>query len=191
MNLYRIAVSIKHARHAGAALALAALSLAIGLGLGLSSPARADSPASRPSIPFMAVLSGHITSAPGGPCPAITGTVTGSGIATMFGPFTTAQTHCTDPNGSNPLGLSDGMFTYTNANGDTLSGTYGAQLRPTPTSSMDNLYLVYGEWTFEGGSGAFAGAAGGGAVTGVINVATGNGSVSLDGVLTLPASRSQ
>lgn len=181
-NLRRIANGLTLRKHMGKSLFV----LALGLAFGLTSGVRAGQAAGVASVPFMAVFSGQVVTAPGGSCPALTGTVTGSGVATTFGQFTNAQTHCVDPNSSDPMALTDGNFTYTNANGDTIFGAYVGRLAPTSTSSVDNLYLIYGNFIIEGGTGAFAGASGGGSVTGVLNFATGNYSASDVGAISPP-----
>ena len=182
MNLRGVVGAISRAKCSRQSLCV----LAFAVALGLTSTASAGHAAAVVSVPFKAVFSGQVTNAPGGRCPALTGTVQGSGVATMFGQFTNAQTHCLDPNGSDPLGLTDGSFTYTNTNGDTIFGAYSGRLEPTPTSSADNLYLLYGNFIVAGGTGAFAGASGGGAVSGWVNVATGDYGASDDGALSPP-----
>lgn len=71
-----------------------------------------------------------------------------------------------------------GQFTYTAANGDTVSGTFFGKLAPVSGS----LYQVQGEqFTITGGTGRFAGASGAGVVTGSVDLASGEGVHQLDG----------
>jgi hypothetical protein len=71
-----------------------------------------------------------------------------------------------------------GQFTYTAANGDTVSGTFFGRLAPVSRT----LYQLQGEqFTITGGTGRFVGASGGGVVTGSVDLATGEGVHQLDG----------
>ena len=169
------------------------VALALGLALtGVVSAGRAAADSGRgtanASIPFMLVetFQGQPPPAPGGRCPVLTLSAQGTGLSSTFGQYTIAVSFCSDPNGPNPLAFTNGIFTLTNANGDTLFGSGSGILRPSPTSSTDNIYLLYGEFTIEGGTGAFAGASGGGMWTGVYNIAAGDAGVSGDGVIALP-----
>jgi hypothetical protein len=101
---------------------------------------------------FDATLSTAWVEAPGGRCPALTVTVTGSGQATPRGPFTIGASHCVDPAGADSLKFTDGQFAFTFASGATLTGTHEGNLVPTETG----LYGVEGDFSFTGGTGEFA-----------------------------------
>ena len=104
--------------------------------------------------------------APGGRCsPAFTvninprpGTADFSTGTSNFGDFTSVQSHCITP--PIPAPFDNGLFTWTFAGGDTLTGTYSGALtgifNPTMTSVLNDteMYIV------TGGTGIFAGATG-------------------------------
>ena len=178
-------------RYLKRAIPLAVIALGLALtGVGSAGRARADAGRGTPnaSIPFVVeeMFQNQPPPAPGGRCPLLTNNAQGTGISTPMGAVTEMVSFCVDPNGPNPLALSNGTYSFTNANGDTVFGSFSGSLRATPTSSTDNIYIGYGEASIEGGSGAFAGATGGFAFTLVYNVAAGDAGVSGDGVLALP-----
>jgi hypothetical protein len=129
-----------------------------------------DDPTGPTTEPFSASFTAQQAAAPGGRCPALTVTITGSGEADPGGAFTTAQSHCVDPSGANPLAATDGQFTFTFASGATLTGTYVDMLVPTATPGVFNLN---GQATFAGGTGEFANASGSANATGTVNLQTG------------------
>jgi len=149
--------------------------------LALSS-ACGDDPTGPRTEPFTAPFTADQVVAPGGRCPALTVTVTGSGEAEPGGPFTTAQSHCVDPAGPNPLGVTEGQFTFTFASGATLSGTYVAVLVPTAT---EGVFSIDGLATFISGSGEFASPSGTADATGTLNLQTGEATgLALTGTIT-------
>ncbi len=82
-----------------------------------------------------------------------------SGISTVtsnFGAFTPTQSICVMP----PNPLTNGLFTWAFASGDTLIGTYSGALtgvfNPTVTSVLD----LTENYVITGGTGLFAGATG-------------------------------
>lgn len=128
-------------------------------------------------VPFKATFSG------GGAaitrpdrCPVLTVEIRGTGNATHLGRFTTEQSHCAEPAS---LDFTEGVFTLTAANGDQLDGTYLGEFVPLEPP----LFSIDGQFTFDGGTGRFAGATGGGEATGVQNLATGEVTVSLVGTI--------
>jgi hypothetical protein len=118
-------------------------------------------------VPFKGSFNGTSTVAPGR-CAALTNAISGTGQITHLGHFTTAQSHCIDPTGADPLAFTDGVFTFTAANGDTIFGTYSGRLVPTATPG---LFQVDGVFTIEGGTGRFANASGGGDASGETDLA--------------------
>jgi hypothetical protein len=130
-------------------------------------------------VPFKGSFTGTSTVAPGR-CAVLTNAISGTGQITHLGRFTTAQSHCIDPTGTDPLAFTNGIFTFTAANGDTIFGTYSGDLVPTATPG---LFQVDGEFTIEGGTGRFANASGGGEASGETNLAdpAGPATVILDG----------
>ena len=135
-------------------------------------------------VPFKATFTGSSTSGPGAPCAALRSDILGGGHATHLGNFTTVQHHCFDP-GDPTFAFTEGFYTFTGANGDTIFGTYHGHLVPIIAPSV---FAIVGEFTIEGGTGRFVGATGGGPASGTLNVATGVTTVMLDGVISSPGS---
>jgi len=111
------------------------------------------------------------TNAPGTPvvgdrCPAATVTIfDGGGFtstgASNFGAFTASESHCiggpppTAP-GATAVHYEQGLFTYTFADGDTLSGSYDGVLSNISAGLVDNVQ----NFVIDAGTGRFAGATG-------------------------------
>jgi hypothetical protein len=130
------------------------------------------------SVPFHASFQYTLTPA-ANPAPCVDATrydVVGSGIATHLGRFDTVQYECSQ-NGD-PLAFT-GRYTFTGANGDTISGAYAGRFVPIPGS---NELRPDAHWTIDGGTGRFTGATGGGPVSGHGTLA--GGVVILDGTIT-------
>ena len=113
-------------------------------------------------------------------CPVLTVNAEGGGEATHLGQFASVQSHCIDPDGSDPLSFTEGFYTFTAANGDTIFGSYGGRLIPTETLGVFGLD---GHFTIAGGTGRFEGASGGGSASGLVNLVTGEASVFLQGTI--------
>lgn len=127
-------------------------------------------------VPFKANLS--LQGTLGNPNTCANGTllivISGGGHATHLGATTDQQSHCQNVvNGQ----VTDGQYTFTAANGDTISGTYSAQLIPSGANS-----IVQGQFTITGGTGRFSGASGSGAASG-IQYTDGSASLSLTGTI--------
>jgi hypothetical protein len=106
--------------------------------------------------------------------------VTGGGHATHLGDFTTHYRECfVAATGA----VTDGSFTLTAANGDTISGTYGGQVSPTGEATVF-AYDDPGDIT--GGTGRFADAGGVVDTRGVVNLATGGYSGTITGRVSNP-----
>jgi hypothetical protein len=102
-----------------------------------------------PEVPFKATDT--FAAVPvGGSGAAVETADTGSGNATHLGRFTVTAGETVD---FGTLTVTDGFFTLTAANGDTVSGTYAGHILPGLTG-----YLVSGPIT--GGTGRFADATG-------------------------------
>jgi hypothetical protein len=143
----------------------------------------ATSATARDLVPFRATFTSNSTSGPGAPCAVLRSDIVGAGNATHLGNFTTVQHHCFDPN--DPSGaFTDGFYTFTGANGDTIFGTYNGHLVPIAPP----VFAIVGEFTIEGGTGRFVGASGGGAASGTLNVATGVATAQLNGLISSPGS---
>ena len=132
-------------------------------------------------VPFRAAYSATQT-VTGDPsrCPALTVQAEGGGQATHLGRFTSVQSHCIDPEGSDPLGFTDGFYTFTAANGDTIFGSYSGRLIPTDTPGV---FSLDGHFTVAGGTSRFEDASGSGSARGLVNLANGEASVFLQGTI--------
>lgn len=148
----------------------------------LCAPTLATS-ASDKQVPFKAVFT-FATSVPGdpSPCAQLRINVTGGGTATHLGRFTTVQYQCTTF--ADPLSFTGGQYTFTAANGDTIFGTYTGRFVPIGTTGFFSIDATF---TIDGGTGRFAGATGGGPVSGTATQAGGtvilNGTISSVGSL--------
>ncbi len=89
--------------------------------------------------------------------------ISGGGYATHLGATTDQQSHCQNfATGT----FSNGQYTFTAANGDTIFGTYSGQLVPA-----GNAFVIDGQFTITGGTGRFVGATGDGSASGTQSVA--------------------
>ncbi len=105
----------------------------------------------------------------------------GTGHATHMGLFSETQTHCL----SLATGeFSLGQFIINGANGETVSGTYsGLLVFTSPTTAS-----IQGVVRITGGTGKFAGATGGGNVSGTLDLSTGEANdLLLKGTISRPA----
>ena len=114
----------------------------------------------------------------------ITGTSTGT---SNFGAFTPTQSICITPPIPGPL--TNGLFTWAFASGDTLIGTYSGAtagvFNPTVTSVLD----VTENYIITGGTGLFAGATGNILGTGTVTFSPTNlpfANINLNGTITAP-----
>lgn len=167
----------------------AALALGLLLGGGFSPTAAED-------LPFRSRHSGAHQQDPNGRCKdpndlldtSSTMSLSGAGHALHLGRINVEQDHCVNLLGPDPLAFTDGRFTLTAANGDTVTGTYGGRLQPTGTP---NLFAIDATFLITGGTGRFAGASGGGIATGMTDLLTSEielaGRVSLAPVMELEA----
>jgi hypothetical protein len=121
-------------------------------------------------VPFVVTFTSAV---PGGTLPTCSDpnfpvpvALVGTGHATHLGQFTNTQSHCLNPV---TLQFAYGQNTLVAANGDLVFGAYYGQLvMISPTSAA-----IYGITTTTGGTGRFAGATGGGAATGTVDLVTG------------------
>jgi hypothetical protein len=135
---------------------------------------------------------GPFDRSPFAPCPlGVTGVLQAVGVGTHMGKVTGQLTDCPNvfvPPGT-PFIFEDGEFTLTAANGDEVSGTYRGELHATP---VNGLFVVKnGQFTITGGTGRFAGAQGGGVLTGGEIITPGDftdipGAFILTGTIILP-----
>ena len=119
-----------------------------------------------------------------GPCETsgIVVDVTGSGHATHLGHFSTHYRECFDPATG---AVTDGSFTLTAANGDTIFGTYGGHVSPTGDPTV---FAYKDPGMITGGTGRFASASGTVDTSGVVNLATGEYSGTITGSVSSPGS---
>jgi hypothetical protein len=120
-----------------------------------------------------------------GPChtSGVVVDVTGTGHATHLGNFTTHYRECFVPATG---AVTDGSFTLTAANGDTIFGAYGGQVSPTGDL---NVFAYDDPGVITGGTGRFAGASGIVGTNGVVNLATGEYSGTITGSVSSPLSQ--
>ncbi len=120
-------------------------------------------------IPFVATFTSSAPSGTPPTCPAgypMAVSLAGTGHATHMGLFTNTQSHCVNPA---TMDFVQGTTIMTAANGDTIVGTYSGHMVVTgPTTAS-----IYGVFVITGGTGHFAGATGGGAATGTLDLVTG------------------
>ena len=146
------------------------------LGLGLASPSLGA------TLAFSGDFSNsNLPAASGGRCAALTVTIAnGPGPlfasgSSNFGDFTGSQSHCLDSGpplaiGSADVPYYDGLFTFSVAGGETLSGTYYGLLSNSGVAGIvDNIQ----HFTITGGTGLFADATGSFLGTGQIRFAGG------------------
>jgi hypothetical protein len=119
-----------------------------------------------------------------GPCESsgIVVDVTGTGHATLVGKYSVHYRECLFPATG---AVTDGSFTLTAANGDTLSGTYAGQAVPTGDS---NVIAFDDPGVITDGTGRFAGASGIAKTAGVANLATGEYTSTISGNVSSAAS---
>jgi hypothetical protein len=106
--------------------------------------------------------------------------IAGRGHGIRMGRVTADMSHCIidDPAA---VEFIDGRLTLTAASGDQVFATYSGVNVP----AAGGLNLLEGTFTITGGTGRFAGATGGGTLTGTADPATGTGSGVLDGTIVL------
>lgn len=110
--------------------------------------------------------------------PYLAGTTTGSGSASHLGTVTGSGTDCITPTSAYTYAFSNGKLTLIAANGDELRANYSGALTPSATPP---IYVVNGTYQITGGTGRFSGASGTGAVGGLTNLQTGQGTLDLKG----------
>ena len=107
----------------------------------------------------------------------------GVGQATHLGRFTAEQQHTINLVTTEVL---EGAFTFTAANGDTVSGSYSGQGQTLPSG----LIRFVGTFTIEDGTGRLSDATGEGDMFGLIDAsdfpAAGMADLTLDGTISLP-----
>jgi hypothetical protein len=82
--------------------------------------------------------------------------------------------------------VTDGEYTLTDVNGDTIFGTYAAQTVPTvdcPNPAIgDCRFTIFGQYTIDGGTGRYSGVLGGGGpARGLLDSSTGQAGLFLGG----------
>jgi hypothetical protein len=109
--------------------------------------------------------------------------IAGAGLTTVLGQFTVRQSHCLNEAGS----FDDGQFEFMKADGTTVTGQYSGQLIPSlpPPPNTPPAGVINGQVCVEGGT-ALTGivddcAAGRySPALGVLNLATGDGTIFID-----------
>lgn len=117
------------------------------------------------NVPFKAKLSTKeilVAGAEAGLACPLAGMAIGIGKASHFGNILLAATDCIQPFATY-FNFSNGTFTLTAANGDTVRANYGGTMVQTEQAS---IYTLHGWFQITGGSGRFAGARGTGQLSG-------------------------
>jgi hypothetical protein len=143
----------------------------------------------RPELPLRARLKG-VAAVPANPdrcAPLFTAGNVTHGTMTHLGRVTGEHSQCIDPTGvlQDPLIFTNGQVTVTAANGDQLFLTFAGTLMP---SDAPGVFNVNNPFQVVGGTGRFAGAAGGGTASGSLDVRVPETPLvlNLDGTLSLP-----
>ena len=161
----------RHSFAAGRALAVLTV-----MGLAASVAAGAE-------IPFKGILQGtFITVAPIPNSPLATLVATGTGNAAPLGQFTFSFPHLVDV----ATQIGSGTYTFTTANGDTVTADVNGQAAPTATPGVLDAVET---GTITGGTGRFAGATGQLTIKRRIDGRDGSTSGSFDGIISLPGAR--
>ena len=126
-------------------------------------------------VPFKARFALQGSPAGQGRCPTglVQFDITGGGFVSHMGATTDVQSHCFN---FQTGAVTEGTYTFTAANGDSISGGYNAQLSPT----APGIFAIDGQFTITGGTGRFEGVSGGGTASGVQS-ANGEASLTLAG----------
>jgi len=162
------------------------------LAAALAAPATAE-PGPRQPVPFRASLSitetVAFTFAP--PCFAI-GALTGTGIASQLGSVRAVSTDCINPIGmfdpNVPMSFhfaSTGTGLVIHAKGEQIFASYSGTLQAQPSGP----HAVSGHFVITGGTGRYAGAVGGGTLSGyedISGVVVGRGAVQFNGTISFP-----
>jgi hypothetical protein len=100
-------------------------------------------------------------------CPVFAGKTIGRGAASDNGAFVMTATDCVTPNPANgTFTFSNGVFTFTFADGDRMKAAYAGTLSPTGPNTP--VYKLDGSYTVDGGTGRFRRATGGGVLQGTL-----------------------
>ena len=122
------------------------------------------------------------TPGPSPRCPSqFGGTIVGFGDGAVTGKAVFLSSDCITPNGAT-FTFSDGKFMILTNNGDQIFANYGGQFVPTGAGTQ---YVFNGAtYQITGGTGKFKKATGGGTLTGTEDMATGQGTLQLNGQIT-------
>ena len=130
------------------------------------------------SVPFKSTAKAYAVAV--SPPPILEIYISGSGHATHMGKISIWQHHFVDVRS---MTFYDGMFVWTAANGDTISGGYYGSMVPTSIG-----FEIHGYFTIDGGTGRFENAEGGGIASGM-QYFDNTADLGLDGTITSVGSR--
>jgi hypothetical protein len=131
-------------------------------------------------VPFRGSLDGDVTVAPVDP-PIFAVNIDGSGTANHLGRFVVSIPHLVNRATRSAVGT----YTFTAANGDTLTADFTGQSAPTDTPGVLAIVEVA---TITGGTGRFDGATGSFTVTRLYDTAAGTTSGTFEGTVSSPGS---
>ena len=143
------------------------------LSLVFVSPAHADTRPFHARIDLAQV--GEPTPDPRCAAPMVLVTLTGNGSIPRLGRVSAEGSHCIIDDPADP-NFTDGILALDNARGSLL----------IEYSGLDEGGVLEGTFTIVGGTGIYAGATGGGVLTGIADSSTGRGSGRLEGTITVP-----
>lgn len=112
--------------------------------------------------------------------PYLAGTTTGTGQASGLGAVTGTGTDCIHASLKGRFSFRNGTMTIVTAAGERIRADYSGALTRTATA---RVYTIAGTYRITGGTGRFATASGGGALSGVENLFTLRGKLSFTGTV--------
>ncbi|MDB5959039.1 MAG: hypothetical protein JWP59_333 [Massilia sp.] len=122
------------------------------------------------------------TPGPSPRCPSqFGGTIVGFGDSAVTGKVVFLSSDCITPNGA-VYNFSDGKFVILTTNGEQIFANYSGQF--VPTGEGTNYVFNGATYQITGGTGKFKKASGGGTLTGGEDMATGQGTLQLNGQIT-------
>ena len=134
-------------------------------------------------VPFRGQLDGDVTVTPVEP-PVFAVDIDATGTANQLGRFTVSIPHLVN----RATRTAAGTYTFTAANGDTLTAAFTGQSAPTDTPGVLAIVEVA---TITGGTGRFAGATGGFTVTRLYDTVAGTTTGTFEGTISSRGSRKQ
>lgn len=157
------------------------LAMVVGLALWLN-PIRVAAAAE--FVPFKGVVTGDAVSTPTSAPPVVLVNFSGAGNASHLGQFTANAQYFLNPLlFPTRLTVTEGVFTFTSANGDTIYGTFNGQGQFT---ADPNIITLDATAVITGGTGRFTGASGTFHAVSVVDLSADRIQTVFDGVVSAP-----